>query len=71
MASRLTRPTLARRDAPFPKQGRNSAADPLVSRLTFHCSWQRCENAAGGLFQLPARLGRGLSFLPYLPYHTE
>jgi hypothetical protein len=31
----LTRPTLARRDAPCPKQGRNSAADP---RFTFHAS---------------------------------
>ena len=31
----LTRPTLARRDAPFPKQGRNSAVDP---RFTFHAS---------------------------------
>ena len=29
----LTRPTLARRDAPCPKQGRSSAADP---RFTFH-----------------------------------
>jgi hypothetical protein len=31
----LTRPTLARRDAPFPKQGRSSEADP---RFTFHDS---------------------------------
>ena len=31
----LTRPTPARRDAPFPKQGRNYAADP---RFTFHAS---------------------------------
>jgi hypothetical protein len=31
----LTRPTSARRDAPCPKQGRNSAADP---RFTFHAS---------------------------------
>jgi hypothetical protein len=31
----LTHPTLARRDAPCPKQGRNSAADP---RFTFHAS---------------------------------
>jgi len=34
----LTRPTLARRDAPFPKQGRSSAANPrftfLASRFT-------------------------------------
>ena len=29
----LTRPTLARRDAPCPKQGRSSTADP---RFTFH-----------------------------------
>ena len=31
----LTRPTLARRDAPFPKQGRNFEAGP---RFTFHAS---------------------------------
>ena len=31
----LTRPTLARRDAPCPKQGRNSGAD---LRFTFHAS---------------------------------
>ena len=31
----LTRPTLARRDAPCPKQGRSSAVDP---RFTFHAS---------------------------------
>jgi len=31
----LTRPTLARRDAPSPKQGRNSEADP---RFTVHAS---------------------------------
>jgi len=31
----LTRPTLARRDAPYPRQGRNSTADP---RFTFHAS---------------------------------
>jgi len=31
----LTRPALARRDAPCPKQGRSSAADP---RFTFHAS---------------------------------
>ena len=37
-------------DAPFPKQGRSSAADP---RFTFYGSWERCENAAGGLFQHP------------------
>ena len=34
-ARRLTRPTLASRDAPCPKQGRNSAVDP---RFTFHAS---------------------------------
>ena len=34
-ASLLTRPILARRDAPSPKQGRNSAAD---LRFTFHAS---------------------------------
>jgi len=34
-AGLLTRPTPARRDAPFPKQGRSSAADP---RFTFHAS---------------------------------
>jgi hypothetical protein len=34
-ASLLTRPTLARRDAPYPKQGRSSEADP---RFTFHAS---------------------------------
>jgi hypothetical protein len=28
----------------------------LVSRLTFHGSWERSENDAGGLFQDPARL---------------
>jgi hypothetical protein len=31
----LTRPTLASRDAPCPKQARSSAADP---RFTFHAS---------------------------------
>ena len=31
----LTHPTLARQDAPYPKQGRSSAVDP---RLTFHAS---------------------------------
>jgi hypothetical protein len=31
----LTRPTLARRDAPYPMQGRSSSADP---RFTFHAS---------------------------------
>ena len=31
----LTRPTLARRDAPYPMQGRSSGADP---RFTFHTS---------------------------------
>ncbi len=31
----LTRPTLARRDAPYPKQGRSSLAD---ARFTFHAS---------------------------------
>jgi hypothetical protein len=35
MARLLTRPTLARRDAPYPMQGRNSSADP---RFTFHAS---------------------------------
>jgi len=35
MASLLTHPALARRDAPYPEQGRNSAADP---RFTFHAS---------------------------------
>ena len=34
-ARRLTRPTPARRDAPFRGQGRSSAADP---RFTFHAS---------------------------------
>ena len=34
-ASFFTRPTLARRDAPCPKQGRRSTADP---RFTFHVS---------------------------------
>ena len=63
----LTRPTLARRDAPFPKQGRNFEADP---RFTFHGPWERSENAAGGLFQHPARArsillpGRQLAFVP-------
>jgi len=50
----LTRPALARRDAPCPKQGRNFEAD-LISRFTVHGSWERSENAAGGLFQHPAR----------------
>ena len=45
----LTRPTLARRDAPCPKQGRNSAVDP---RFTFHGFWERSENAAGELFSI-------------------
>ncbi len=55
----LTRPTLARRDAPYPMQCRSSAADPSfhVSRLTFHGPCERSENAAGGLFQHPARFG--------------
>ena len=35
MARYLTRPTLTRRDAPCPKRGRSSAADP---RFTFHAS---------------------------------
>jgi hypothetical protein len=60
----LTRPTLASRDAPCPKQARSSAADPRftfhVSRLTFHGSWERGENTAGGLFQHPARDVRSL-----------
>jgi hypothetical protein len=48
MASLLTHPTTARRDAPYPKQGRSSAADP---RFMFHASrftvpWERRENAA-------------------------
>ncbi len=51
----LTRPALARRDAPCPKQGRSSAADP---HFTFHGSWERCENAVGGLFQHPAKARR-------------
>ena len=50
-AGLLTRPTPARRDAPCPKQGRNSAVDP---RFTFHGCWERAENAAGGHFQHPA-----------------
>ena len=33
--SLLTRPTLARQDAPYPEQGRSSATDP---RFTFHAS---------------------------------
>jgi hypothetical protein len=56
-ARHLTHPTLARRDAPFPKQGHSSEADPRftfhVSRLTFLGSWERCETA--GLEK--ARLG--------------
>ena len=53
----LTRPTPARQDAPFRGQGRSSSADP---RFTFHAlrftgSCERSENAAGGLFQQPAR----------------
>src|SRR5882672_4049462 len=28
---------------------------PLVSRLTFHGSWERCENAAGEIFKHSAR----------------
>jgi hypothetical protein len=35
MAGLLTHPTQARRDAPYPMQGRNSAAD---HRFTFHAS---------------------------------
>jgi hypothetical protein len=35
MARLLTRPSLAHRDAPCPRQGRSSAADP---RFTFHAS---------------------------------
>jgi hypothetical protein len=53
----LTRPTLPRRDAPCPKQARSSAADP---RFTFHGSWERGENTAGGLFKHPARAVRSL-----------
>jgi hypothetical protein len=48
----LTRPTLARRDAPYPMQGRSSSADP---RFTFHASSERSENEAGRLFQHPAQ----------------
>ena len=29
----------------------------LVSRLTFHGLWERCENDAGGLFQHPVKHG--------------
>jgi len=40
------------------KRSSSKAATPQltivhVSRLTFHGSWERCENAAGGLFQQP------------------
>jgi hypothetical protein len=64
MARLLTRPTLAvispsrpesaktdslPWDAPCPKQGCSSSLT-LVSRLTFHGSWERCENEASGLF---------------------
>ena len=54
----LTRPTPALQDAPFPGQGRNSETDPSfhVSRLTFNGFLERCENAAGGLFQHTAKL---------------
>jgi len=51
-ATLLTRPTLVSRDAPYPKRGRSSTADP---RFTFHGSLERSENAAGGLFQHPAK----------------
>ena len=44
----LTRPTPARRDAPFRRQGRSSATD---TRFTFHASLERAENKVGRLFQ--------------------
>ncbi len=50
MARLLTRPTPARQDAPFRRQGRSSEANPSfhVLPLTFHGSWERGKNAAGG-----------------------
>ena len=38
-----------------------------VSRLTFHGSWERRENAAGGLFQHPVR---AYPRWDYWPWHT-
>jgi len=69
MARLLTRPTLAAISPSrlsLPRQTLRpgtrlipcKAAAPrltLVSRLTFHGSWERSENEAGGLFQHPAR----------------
>jgi hypothetical protein len=54
----LTHPALARQDAPCPKQGRSSAG-----WLSFHASWERYENGAGGLFNslLEKVVGRGSS----------
>ena len=48
------------KDAPCLMQGRNSSADP---RFTFHYSWERGENAAGGLFQHPARSLSDIAFV--------
>jgi hypothetical protein len=47
----LTHPAPAHQDAPFHVQGRSSVTDP---RFTFHDSFERCENEAGGFFQRPA-----------------
>ena len=45
----LTRPTPARRDAPFRGQGRRSAADP---RFTFHCSWSNARTMLADFFSI-------------------
>ena len=88
-AGLLTRPTLARQDAPCPEQGRgeqrgeevrtvlrvgrspfelilaNGKVPPVIptsERLcSVHRASERCENAAGGLFQHSARAVRGRS----------
>ncbi len=50
----LTRQTLARRDAPCPKQGRNERRGGVVLCAVRRAP-ERSENAAGGLFQHPAK----------------
>jgi len=48
-AADLTRPTPARRDAPFRGQGRRSTADP---RFTFHCSWSNARTMLADFFSI-------------------
>jgi hypothetical protein len=47
----LTRPTPARQDAPFRRQGRSERRGEAYASV--RRASERCENAAGGLFQHP------------------